>query len=112
MRTIVIGCVLGLLIPAASDAAAPARVTFKGCPERGVEKGCMMVQSGGETYDITAAKPPIKFKGLGVSGSGVISGDPNICMQGKRLKDIKYTYTRMKCPVSEAAKADKPPAKK
>ena len=81
-----------------AQAAGDAKVSFRGCPARGVEAGCIVVKSGGKVYDVSAATPPIEVKGLGVSGTGTISGDPNTCMQGTRLKDIKYTYTKMKCP--------------
>lgn len=92
---------------AAEPAAAPAsmeKVQFSGCPAKGVEAGCMIVESGGVTYNITAAKPPVEMRGLGIDGEGVPSSDMSICQQGTVLKDITYTYNKMKCPMDDAAK--------
>ena len=106
MRPARLAAIIGLaaLMPAAAS-AAPDRVAFSGCPEPGVENSCVIVKSGTQTYNVTAAKPPITFKGLGVAGTGV-SGGMSSCMQGTPLSDIKYSYTRQQCP------APKPPSGK
>lgn len=74
------------------------KVHAQGCPFDGVEGGCLMIEDGGVVYDITAAKPQPKKNHLGVVVEGCLDSSPNICQQGKRLKDITWSYTKQKCP--------------
>jgi hypothetical protein len=73
------------------------KVTVEGCPFDGVEKGCVMIQGAGTTYDISAAVPPPKVHHLGVVVTGCVDSGPNFCQQGVRLKDAKLSYTKQKC---------------
>ena len=82
-------------------AAAPAAetVSFQGCPIlRDVEGGCLVVESDGVTYDINSARPrPDHAQGVVIQGTGT-PGGVSICMTGTVLTDIKWQYTKMKCP--------------
>src|SRR6185503_1099057 len=61
-------------------------VRFQGCVKPGVEAGCLIVESGGKTYNVSSAKAKIKI-GDFVSGSGE-RGGMSTCMQGEALTDI------------------------
>lgn len=91
---------VAILVPGLAIAAGN-RVPFSGCPIPGVEHGCVLVRSGGQTYNVTSARPPIRFRGLGVAGTGV-PGGVSYCLQGVVLTDIKYAYTRLRCPLRPA----------
>jgi hypothetical protein len=52
---------------------------------------------------LTGAKPPIKLNGLGVSGDGIVFGGVTTCMQGVRLTDVTYTYTKQRCEAPNIA---------
>lgn len=73
---------LGLLAPAAT---ASDFVTIQGCPRPGVEAGCVVIESDGRLWDVTAAEPKPQI-GSPVSVTGVPSGGVSICQQGIVLK--------------------------
>ncbi|MBI1212104.1 MAG: hypothetical protein GC190_11620 [Alphaproteobacteria bacterium] len=66
------------------EAERPVR--FQGCVKPGVEAGCLIVESGGKTYNVTAAKASLKI-GDFASGTG-IPGGMSTCMQGEALSNI------------------------
>jgi hypothetical protein len=85
------------------------QVQLAGCPEPGVESGCLILKDKGKTYNITAAPaqidpadpkaPATKPKSgyLGIALSGVESANPSTCMQGTIVANIKWSYTRQRC---------------
>lgn len=73
-------------------------VVVEGCPEPGVEAGCLMLRTGdGGLYDITAATPPPTLDGRAIRLSGRRSDAMSFCMQGTRLDDISWSYTGGMC---------------
>ena len=87
---------------AGNAAAAAQPVAFRGCPIlRDVEGGCLVVQSGGATYDINSAQPrPDPAQRLVIEGTGV-PGGASFCMTGTVLTDIQWHYTKAKCSDEE-----------
>ena len=79
------------------------KVKIHGCPRSGVE-GCRFIDFGGQTYDITAAKHPPKVGDRDVALEGCVDESPNPCMQGTRLKDIQWHYTKRHCPKPKRSK--------
>jgi hypothetical protein len=69
-----------------------SRVHFAGCTRAGVE-GCLVVATGRGTYDITGTTPPPALS-RSIEGTGVIAGGVTTCMQGSRLKQVKWKYSR------------------
>jgi hypothetical protein len=75
------------LAVAAPTAEAPANmVRFAGCVKPGVEAGCLMVESGGKSYNVSAMKGKLKV-GDFASGTGV-PGGMSSCSQGEVLTQI------------------------
>jgi hypothetical protein len=76
------------LAPAAAptSSATPARVHFAGCVKPGVEAGCLIVETGGKTYNVSSAKKVLTV-GQFAAGTGV-GGGTSTCMQGDALSDI------------------------
>src|SRR5262249_20803817 len=68
-----------------APSAAPARVHFAGCIKAGVEHSCLIVESGGQTYNVSGAKTlkPGQF----AAGSGVPGQSMSFCQQGVVLDD-------------------------
>jgi len=66
-------------------------VRFQGCVKPGVEAGCLIVESGGKTWNVTSAKAQIKV-GDFVSGSGE-RGGMSTCQQGEPLTAILLDQT-------------------
>jgi hypothetical protein len=62
------------------------QVRFAGCVKPGVEAGCLMVESGGKTYNVTAMKAKLKV-GDFASGTG-LAGGMSSCAQGEVLTSI------------------------
>ena len=71
---------------APTSAAPPARVHFAGCVKPGVEAGCLIVETGGKTYNVSSAKKVLSV-GQFAAGTG-IGGGMSTCMQGDALSDI------------------------
>lgn len=88
---------LSLICSSTADAAA-RRVQFSGCVSRGVEHGCLMVRSGGQTYNISSAnpRPPVNW---GISGYGTRSGGVSFCQQGVILTNVHWQRNRLLCPL-------------
>ena len=87
---------------AVSAAAAPKDVVvqFKGCTMPGVETGCLLVKSGSQTYNISSAKPRPDLD-RAIAGRGIAWAGMSHCMQGKLLKDVRWSYIRMPCPKAD-----------
>jgi hypothetical protein len=85
-----------LALGASSAPKKPApvgsRVHFAGCTRAGVE-GCLVVVTSQGTYDITGTTPPPALS-RSIEGTGVIAGGVTSCMQGSRLKQVKWKYSR------------------
>lgn len=92
-----LGATLGLLSMTTVVPADEELVTFGGCPVPLTEHSCIGVESGGKLYDITSANPAPRIGYLGIQGEGRKSNDPNTCMEGQRLKDIVWHYTKVDC---------------
>ena len=71
-------------------AAVAEEVTITGCPEPGVEAGCIVMSGGGAIYNITAAKPKPT---VGVAGkvTGTVSTGVSTCGQGNTLSPATWT---------------------
>ena len=80
------GLWLAATASATSVEAPPDLVRFAGCVKPGVEMGCLIVESGGKTYDVTTAKSRLKI-GDFASGTGK-PGIMSVCMQGEALGNI------------------------
>lgn len=92
------------LIASSPVQAKSEAVRFEGCVSPGVEHGCLIVRSGAEAYNITSAQPrPDPKRRLAIRGSGVLAGGMSYCMQGKILKNIRWSYTRTSCPFSASS---------
>jgi hypothetical protein len=80
-------------------------VSFRGCPRIvDVEKprGCLVVKSGTETYDIDSAQPRPDPGKLIIEGTGIYNPETvGICMTGKILRNVKWHNTTAKCPIGK-----------
>ncbi len=91
---------LGVTAASAADAVAPpASVGFCGKVVKLVEDHCIGVKSTwlpSVLYEITSAHPK---PGVGamIQGTGVPSGDPTICLQGKHLVSVTWKPVHV-CP--------------
>ena len=84
----------------AAAAAVAGLVPFRGCPIRaGVGAGCITVKSdNGVTYELYSDKSlPDPSQYLIVDGQGTSGGTVSICQAGTPLKNVEWTYTKMKC---------------
>lgn len=82
------------------------KVKIRGCPRKGAE-GCVVIDFDGETYDITAAKPRPQIGQRDVALEGCVDESRNPCMQGTRLKDTMWHYTKRRCPKASKPKRSK-----
>lgn len=85
-----------------NESGPDVKVQFRGCPILSpVEGGCLTVRSGGQTYDINAARPrPNPARRLMISGTGIWQQDTaSICMTGKVLTHVKWHYLKTRCPI-------------
>ena len=83
----------------ATDPAGPATVTIAGCPVAGVEAGCVMLRAAdGRLYNITAAEPEPALDDREIQVTAVPSREMDICMQGTKLAEIRWTHTGAMCP--------------
>ena len=84
-----------------------SEVRLDGCPYPGVESGCLMIDGQGQTYDISSASPKPKVGYLAVSLRGTKSQNPTTCIQGIRLENVDWTYTKTKCPPARRSRKTK-----
>jgi hypothetical protein len=84
----------GLFALAALTASAASRaeeVTVSGCPQAGVETGCMMLKApDGTLYNVSAAEPK-PTAGVAGTATGTVSQAASLCMQGIVLKPATWT---------------------
>ena len=87
-----------------NHASATAKITHKrvevdGCPVA-VGDRCILLNPGnGTLYDISSANPPIDpTQHLGVAVSAQVSTKSGACNQGIPLQNIKWSYTKQRCP--------------
>ena len=80
MKPILTAASLSLMLATSSVASAQGSVHFATCTRPGVEHGCVLADSGGTTYNVTAAGVgPYKW----LQGTGVVVNKVSYCMQGK-----------------------------
>jgi hypothetical protein len=74
----------------APAAALAEEVTITGCPQPGIEAGCIVISGTGGIYNITSAKPTPT---IGVAGkvTGTVSGGVSSCGQGNILSPATWT---------------------
>ncbi len=85
--------VLAVAVLAGPMTALAEEVTVSGCPQPGVEAGCIMLQAAdGTLYDVSAAEPKPE---AGVAGTvtGTASQGASLCMQGVLLKPATWQPT-------------------
>ena len=86
-------------------ACAGGDVHVIGCPYRGTEPGCLMIDDGrGGTWDITAVTPQPAVGDRVVSLTGTKGNAMGTCQQGTPLTNVTWTYTKQRCPTPKAAK--------
>ena len=76
-----IAVALTLAVAFAPVAGRAADVIITGCPQAGVEAGCIVLNAGGTLYNVTAAKPAPKI-GAPTRVTGTISNGVSLCQQG------------------------------
>lgn len=92
-----IACVASLAY--GQDRAPPPKegdtVKLEGCAEPGVEFQCVVLRSGGTTYDVTrlGAKP-----GDYLHGEATVTSAITTCMQGLVVKDYRPRYNPDETP--------------
>ena len=75
-----------------SCAAAHAEdITISGCVEKGVEGGCLIMKSGGKTYEINAATPKPVVGAYGTVTGTLATDMASTCMQGTIISPAKWT---------------------
>lgn len=88
---------VGSFAVSGAAAASDEIVAFTGCTAAGVETGCLIVTSGGKTYNISSARPR-PDPGRAISGRGVVAKEMSHCMQGPILKQVRWRYVRQPVP--------------
>lgn len=88
-----------LIVALASCATTGSAVSvqFNGCVSAGVEPNCLMLVSGGVTYDVSLASPRPAIN-MGMVGDGTILNGPTTCQQGVALTNIHWRPSRQRCP--------------
>ena len=91
--------ILAIAVCAAlSGSALAADVTLSGCATAGVEAGCVMLESGGVVYDITAAQPKPEPGTFGTV-TGSTSDKVSMCQQGTILDPAEWAPDpKTSCP--------------
>jgi hypothetical protein len=75
-----------------------------GCPYRGTEPGCLMIDDGqGGTWDITAVTPRPEIGQRVVTLTGTKADTAGTCQQGRPLSNVTWTYTKARCPAPRTA---------
>ncbi len=81
-----------------TSGAFAADITASGCASAGVEAGCIMIESDGVIYDITAAQPKPEPGTFGTV-KGLASDKMSICQQGKILDPAQWVPDpKQSCP--------------
>jgi hypothetical protein len=84
------------LLTASAAFAADGPVTINGCTSTGVEN-CLFIDTP-QGKNALFVKPPRPDPGRGISVTGAISNDPNICMAGPGIKVETWSYSEQQCP--------------
>ena len=102
-RRLLAAGLLALAVLTASAASRAEEVTVSGCPQPGVEAGCIVLTApDGTVYDLSAAAPK---PAVGVAGTatGTVSQGVSLCMQGIVLKPATWTpESGAACPAPKA----------
>lgn len=70
-------------------AAQAEQIKASGCARAGTEAGCIILQDGDKTYDITSASPKPAVDTYGTV-TGTISSKMTMCMEGKPLEAAEW----------------------
>lgn len=95
-----VAAVFATALTVAPIAALADDVTLSGCPQAGVEAGCIILSAGagGTVYNITAATPRPDV-GIGGTAAGTISSAVSFCQQGMMLAPATWKADpTIKCP--------------
>ena len=65
------------------------QIKASGCARAGTEAGCIILQDGDKTYDITSASPKPAIDTYGTV-TGTISSKMTMCMEGKPLEAAEW----------------------
>ncbi|BCJ90762.1 hypothetical protein IZ6_14970 [Terrihabitans soli] len=77
---------------------AAKKIDVEACPEKGTERGCILIRYGEETYDVTGTNPPVPLNGKGVRLRGDVDpGAMGFCF-ATGLKNITWEQTILQCP--------------
>ncbi len=88
---------LALLLPA--TALAQQRVTAQGCPQPGVEAGCLVLRThDGKFFDLSMARPRPPMNGRGLRITGVVGERMSYCSQGAAVGELTWEPTATLCP--------------
>jgi hypothetical protein len=74
-----------------------------GCVHPGLIPGCSFIRDNAtsQPYQINAASPrPDPARRLVIRLRGTVSSRVDMCMEGPILENIRWSYTRMRCPVA------------
>jgi len=100
MKTLSVAIALSLSFASACFADEPITVT--GCAAKGVEGGCIVLQTvTGKTYNISAARPVPMFGTYGEIKGTLKSGVVTTCMQGEVIDPATWTEQGKSCPLGE-----------
>ena len=69
--------------------AKAEQITASGCARAGTEAGCIILQDGKQTYEITSASPKPAIDTYGTV-TGAISSKMTMCMEGKPLENAEW----------------------
>ena len=75
---------------AMSLAAAAEEITVSGCAALGAEAQCIILETGGKTYNITAAQPT-PMPGTYGTVTGTLSDKVSACQQGQVIEPASWT---------------------
>lgn len=95
--------------PTVAPPAVGTTVHFEGCVRKGVENRCLVVESNGVTYNVTAGKAVLKIDQY-AAGTGVVTDKVSFCMQGPVLDPITLDSKQPEkvCTPAPAAKPKLP----
>lgn len=86
-------------LPFAMSFAAAEEITVSGCAAVGTEAQCIILETGGKTYNITAAQP-IPMPGTYGTVTGTLSDKVSACQQGQVIEPATWTVDPgTPCPV-------------
>ena len=92
-----------LALAVLSTGARADDVTITGCAQAGVESGCVVMNSGGTLYNITAAKPAPKIGAAGRVTGTVLADSASFCQQGTILAPATWAAVDgIACPDAAA----------